>query len=78
MAKSRFFTIVTLLIGVTIFISTGMLDSGAYASNTQQDKTPPQTNGEEMAVDFANIPLYFIANEGQVNEHEKFYAKTYR
>ena len=29
-----------------------------------------------MAVDFAKMPLYFIANEGQVDERAKFYAKT--
>lgn len=69
MTQSRFFTIITLLIGVIFFITAGMLENRACGSNARQGK---------MTVHFANIPLYFIANEGQMDAQAKFYAKTSR
>jgi hypothetical protein len=44
----------------------------AHCSSTnKKDRTAAETAPERMAVDFAKMPLYFIANEGQVDEQAK-------
>ena len=49
----------------------------AHCSSTnKKDRTTTETGRERMAVDFAKMPLYFIANEGQVDEHAKILKGT--
>jgi hypothetical protein len=43
--------------------------------NITTQKTAP-TSTVKPDINFGKIPLYFITNQGQVNEKAKFYAKA--
>ena len=77
MAKSRMkisllsIVIVILSMQFTVGTETKSNDNVQLSTKTQTISKDPK-----LMPDFGNIPLYFIPNEGQVNEKALFYAKT--
>jgi hypothetical protein len=60
-----------------IFLFLSFVSSAAYQSSQfPQIKTNPPFNHPKVDVDYGKIPLYFIPNEGQVEEKALCYADT--
>jgi hypothetical protein len=65
-----------------VLISCIFLLISLISADTQQMRYPttqpplPQPNNLKMDIDYGRIPLYFIPNEGQVEEKALFYADT--
>jgi endonuclease/exonuclease/phosphatase family metal-dependent hydrolase len=67
-----------LLIVFSIQGSTGPEQKHQVQSNRAPEKIVESSPNLSLNPDFGNIPLYFIPNEGQVDERALFYAKTSR
>ena len=78
MTQYRCSASVMILVCSVFFISAEVFRSESYGSSDHMKSPAPGTDDKRMNVDFSKIPLYFIANEGQVDERAKFYAKVSR
>jgi hypothetical protein len=65
-----------LLIVLSIQGSTSLEQTNQIQPNQRQFKNKELSRNLSLNPDFGKIPLYFIPNEGQVDEKALFYAKT--
>ncbi len=63
-------------ITLTLLLGTGLAQEKALDTPVANVQTIGKTAA--LAPDFGKIPLYFIANKGQVDEQARFYARTSR
>jgi hypothetical protein len=73
-----------LIFGLIVFLSFQIQLSSEMKNQTKMDRIQKCVGSDglpedlKIAADYGKIPLYFIPNEGQVNEQALFYAKTSR
>ena len=67
-----------LLICLSFHGSTSLKQNNQISHNQRQLKNEELSRNLKLNPDFWKIPLYFIPNEGQVDEKALFYAKTSR
>jgi endonuclease/exonuclease/phosphatase family metal-dependent hydrolase len=80
MAKSilKISFLFVLLIVLSIQGSTGLEQENQIQPNQRQLKSEELSQNLSLNPNFGKIPLYFISNEGQVDERALFYAKASR
>jgi len=78
--KQKYIFLAVILIGLFyITVSSYEKDLGIKYLNTILKTQNSQSTGSlKPDLDFGKIPLYFITNQGQVNEKAKYYAKASR